>query len=241
MAVDWEQDWLRSNMPVHLFARAGRMGIARSAAGRRRLRLLACASCRCGWDLFDASARAAIETAERFADGQATATELDAANAVAAQMLTKLGLALPYPNDSSYRLLREKTGHLERALFWVTSQRNARRLAENTCVEMIAVCPAARAAEAALIHCLLGNPYRHMKLPSAVLSWNGGTVDNMARTIDEERRFADLKILADALEEAGCTDAVLLAHCRGRGPHAHGCHVLEAILGRPQPLVRASD
>ena len=52
----------------------------------------------------------------------------------------------------------------------------------------------------------------------------------MARALDEERRFQDMRILADALEEAGCDDVAVLAHCRGRGPHAHGCHVLNAVL-----------
>lgn len=46
-----------------------------------------------------------------------------------------------------------------------------------------------------------------------------------------------LALLADALEEAGCTDAALLAHLRGwetvplRGPHVRGCHALDAVLG----------
>jgi hypothetical protein len=38
--------------------------------------------------------------------------------------------------------------------------------------------------------------------------------------------------LADALEEAGCTDANLLGHLRGPGPHALGCHALDAVLGK---------
>ena len=37
---------------------------------------------------------------------------------------------------------------------------------------------------------------------------------------------------ADALEEAGVTDAGLLGHLRGPGPHVRGCHVLDLVLGR---------
>jgi hypothetical protein len=33
------------------------------------------------------------------------------------------------------------------------------------------------------------------------------------------------------LEEAGCTDAALLGHPRGPGPHWLGCHALDAVLG----------
>jgi hypothetical protein len=48
------------------------------------------------------------------------------------------------------------------------------------------------------------------------LGWNGGTVPRMARAIYEERRWEDLPVLADALEEAGCGDTEILAHCRER-------------------------
>lgn len=41
-----------------------------------------------------------------------------------------------------------------------------------------------------------------------------------------------LAILADALEEAGCTDADILSHCRSPGPHVRGCWVVDLILGK---------
>jgi hypothetical protein len=41
-----------------------------------------------------------------------------------------------------------------------------------------------------------------------------------------------LAILADALEEAGCTDADILSHLRGPGPHARGCWALDLVLGK---------
>jgi hypothetical protein len=43
---------------------------------------------------------------------------------------------------------------------------------------------------------------------------------------------ARLAVLADALEEAGVTDADLLDHLRGSGFHVRGCHVLDALLGK---------
>jgi len=39
-------------------------------------------------------------------------------------------------------------------------------------------------------------------------------------------------ILADALEDAGCADDVLLSHLRGPGPHVRGCWVLDLLLGK---------
>ena len=35
-----------------------------------------------------------------------------------------------------------------------------------------------------------------------------------------------------ALEAAGCTDAELLAHFRGDGPHVRGCWAVDAVLDR---------
>ena len=66
----------------------------------------------------------------------------------------------------------------------------------------------------------------------AWLSWNGGTVAGLARSVYDERRFADLPILADALEEAGCDNAELLTHLRGPGPHVRGCWALDLLLGK---------
>ena len=45
-----------------------------------------------------------------------------------------------------------------------------------------------------------------------------------------------LAVLADALEDAGCTDAALLEHLRSAGPHVQGCFALDLLtpghLGR---------
>jgi hypothetical protein len=62
--------------------------------------------------------------------------------------------------------------------------------------------------------------------------WMEGLVVKMAQAIYDERRFEDLPTLADALEEAGCTDPTILSHCRGSGPHTRGCWVVDAILGK---------
>ena len=54
----------------------------------------------------------------------------------------------------------------------------------------------------------------------------------LAEAIYRERCFLELPALADALEEAGCTDESILGHLRRPGPHARGCDVLDALLGR---------
>jgi hypothetical protein len=39
-----------------------------------------------------------------------------------------------------------------------------------------------------------------------------------------------LAVLADALEDAGCTDAEVTEHLRSPGPHVRGCWALDLVL-----------
>ena len=48
----------------------------------------------------------------------------------------------------------------------------------------------------------------------------------------DDRDFAAMPILADALEEAGCDSANILAHCREPGVHVRGCWVVDLVLGK---------
>jgi hypothetical protein len=48
----------------------------------------------------------------------------------------------------------------------------------------------------------------------------------------DERAFGGLPILADAVEEAGCTDADILGHLRGPGAHYRGCWALDSLRGK---------
>lgn len=66
----------------------------------------------------------------------------------------------------------------------------------------------------------------------ALLSWNSGAIPRLASVVYEDQAFDRLPILADALEEAGCTDADILAHCRKPGEHWRGCWVVDLILGK---------
>jgi hypothetical protein len=94
----------------------------------------------------------------------------------------------------------------------------------------------ARAREAAvqcdLLRCVVPSPFRASIVDAAWRAWEDGCVVKLARGIEEERAFERLPILADALEEAGCADEALLGHCRGPGPHALGCWVVDAVLDR---------
>jgi hypothetical protein len=62
-------------------------------------------------------------------------------------------------------------------------------------------------------------------------SWRTEAVVGLSQGIYDDRAFGRLPVLADALEDAGCADADILAHCRDDGPHARGCWVVDAVLG----------
>ncbi len=88
----------------------------------------------------------------------------------------------------------------------------------------------ARREQVRYLRCLFGNPFRPIAIDPSWRAWSGGTLVSIARSIYDERRFGDLPILADALEEAGCTDEDIIGHCRHDWEHFRGCHVLDAIL-----------
>ena len=72
--------------------------------------------------------------------------------------------------------------------------------------------------------------YSTANLDPAWLAWNGGAVPQIARSIYHDQAFDRLPLLADALEDAGCTDASILGHCREGGEHARGCRVVDLVL-----------
>jgi hypothetical protein len=98
--------------------------------------------------------------------------------------------------------------------------------------------PLERAAQADLLRDIFGpSPLRPGPLVPSLLTWNDGIVRTLAQAAYDERLLpsgeldpARLAILADALTDAGCTDAALLGHLRGPGPHVRGCHAVDWIL-----------
>jgi hypothetical protein len=90
-----------------------------------------------------------------------------------------------------------------------------------------------RGVQAQLLRCVIANPFRPIPVVSpAWLTWHDGCVARMAQLIYDERRFDELPILADALEEAGCDNADILNHCRRPGEHVRGCWVVDLLLNK---------
>jgi hypothetical protein len=85
---------------------------------------------------------------------------------------------------------------------------------------------------AAVIRDVAGNPFHPVSLRRQWLQSNEAAVRSLAETIASDRSFDLLPILGDALEDAGCTDAVVLAHCRTAGEHVPGCWVVDGLLAK---------
>jgi hypothetical protein len=75
---------------------------------------------------------------------------------------------------------------------------------------------------------IAGNPFRSVTFDPG---WTTGTVVRLAASMYEDRDFTAMPILGDALEDAGCDNADILAHCRG-GEHVRGCWVVDRLLGK---------
>jgi hypothetical protein len=72
-----------------------------------------------------------------------------------------------------------------------------------------------------------GRPYRARVFFDA--AWRTPAVLGLAHTIYQEQSFDLLPILADALEDAGCDQTDLVAHCRSAGAHVRGCWLVDLV------------
>ena len=88
----------------------------------------------------------------------------------------------------------------------------------------------ARGALREYLHEIFGNPFRPATFHP---DWRTETALALAQGIYEERTFNRLPILADALQDAGCTTEELLDHLRDtNAPHVRGCWALDRVLGK---------
>ena len=215
----------------------------------RKLRLYACACCRRIGDLLtDERSRRAVEVAERHADGLATDEERRATESAAWDAMNAL-MAKPAPDADQHSVswkpqTRRVTPRLYAARAVVEVARGATEAAvaaaARAALEVAtdwgdtrwATRAAGAAARAELLRELVGNPFRPPSLDPAWLDWRGGTVRRIAQAIYDEYRFEEVPVLADALEEAGCTDPDILAHGRSGGEHVRGCWLVDLLVGK---------
>jgi hypothetical protein len=108
--------------------------------------------------------------------------------------------------------------------------------AENALLDSDTVTMARQAA----FDCVYGPWENPPSIAPLWLTWNAETVLKIATGIYTDRAFDRLPLLADALEDAGCDNVQILAHCRGPGPHAPGCWVVEVLLEKRKSPRRGS-
>jgi hypothetical protein len=255
-----ENDWLASEDPAAMLRHLRGHEVNRLPISDRKLRLFACACVRQVWDMLtNPRSRDAVEVAERYADGEATAKELDVAEDAARSPWT--GSENP-AGAARYCCLE----NIQHAVERITSpgMRDLPSLA----------------VMAALLRDIAGNPFRQPVVPHQWLpkDWLTPTALGLARAAYDERpgrecqdcldkiraaaadasradHFAELMrrclrcggsvrlddgtldparlaVLADALEEAGCGSEDQLMHLRRPGPHVRGCWAIDLILGK---------
>jgi hypothetical protein len=216
----------------------------------RRLRLFAVACCYQVWDkITDPRSRRAVEVAERFADGEATRDELDA--------------AFTAVDD----LWQEDQGNLVGLARYAVHHDAVYAVQYITRPGLVDV--PSPAAQADLLRCIFGNPWKPVNycrcapdVGAVPCEWCADiltpTVRSLATRIYAERDWDMMPGLSDELEMLGCADAGLLGHlretrwvcCCGKpldgghdhntcGPpieepvvHARGCWAVDLVLGK---------
>jgi hypothetical protein len=237
-----EAEWLAATDPARM------LEFLRGKAGDRQLRLFACACCRQIWQLPDRDVEShnAVVVAERFADGEVGEAELREAERTAwaawhpdeatereqmgfeatAAFASAAGLSFTHAMPDG-RVVEHETWaairHCLRCVLWVAAREEEQGRVEQERDSRF------RVWAADTMRCVVGNPFRPVTLDS---SWLTPTVLTLAEGIYAERALDRLPILADALQDAGCESANVLDHCRGPGPHARGCWVVDLVLGK---------
>jgi hypothetical protein len=218
-----EREWLECADPKPM------LGFVRKQMSDRKLRLLICACCRRVWDLLaDDRSKEAVEVAEQYADGSATRDDLIAVRrkADAAYQWARKQHGPPvFRLCCAAHMALQATSTAKKVRFDPRENeflRGAKERKEKT----------ERKARSDLIRDFIGNPFRPVAITLAWLAWNDGTVHRIAEAIYNDRAFERMPILADALEDAGCGNEDILAHCRSDSPHVRGCWVVDLLLGK---------
>lgn len=198
----------------------------------RKWRLFACACCRQIWQLLtDSRYRNAVECSEKYADGFANSLQLSQARNEAflaednRDHLRNYELAAPRRAAEPFEEI--SGGSYQASL-----------LNYDVCFSLG---EKADRMHSTLVKDIFGHQFWRYRIAieQAWRSWNDGIVVKLAQSIYDERQLpsghldqARLAILADALEDAGCTTQDILSHCRGPGPHVRGCWVIDLLLGK---------
>lgn len=230
-----EREWLACECPGELIDELNQ----RDAASRRKFRLFSCACARLVWHLMPDVGRTAVEVAERAADGLTTEEEREAAQDAAENAFGQYSESDPrffatlVAARASWVDGRQNHGNAEGAAYVVSNVVQALALeAGSSDTGFEAVARDANRLQCRLFHEVMGNPFRPVTVDPSWLAWKDRPAVKFVEGIYADRAFDRLPILADALEEAGCSDEAVLGHCRQPGNHVRGCWVVDLLLGK---------
>jgi len=236
-----ESEWLACTDPKAM------LEFLAGKVSERKLRLFLCAcSHHIERALTDCRSWQAIEVAERYVDGTATSDELAAAHAAACEAARLCGDRLREELSTAPASLHERLRNgnaddpeVARVYCKMDAVSAAWQAAHTACDEINDEWTATRNWKPdAVIQCGLLReivfllPFHSLKLSQSWLSGSNRTVLQLAQVIYDEKTFDLLPILADALEEAGCQEVILLNHCRQPRGHVRGCWVVDLLLGK---------
>jgi hypothetical protein len=215
-------------------------------ATERKLRLFAAACARRLWPLHEERVRQGVELAERVADGQVPADRLAVGLRSARSGMTARRKQLKSKADQDaagcaystlHWAMRKKMTTADalkagQAAEWAAGHAAKAAAARNDSTADPLAPLVDRTAQAEMIRCLFGNPFRPVVFDPA---WRTPEVRALAQTIYDERDFSRMKRLATLLGQAGCKDKEILAHCRHKGEHVRGCWVVDLVLEAASP------
>jgi hypothetical protein len=207
----------------------------RGKASDRQLRLFGVACCRRVWVLFrDEAARGAVEIAEQFADNLVSSHQRQEAEDALDHLFQGYRAQHGYFIERAFH----QTVAAELAALYVVgtnpvfAANQALGIASASAWSDANLVSSETTAEEGLLRDIFGDPWRCCMVDPAWLSWNEGYAVKLAQAIYDDRSFNRLPALANALEQAGCTDPVILEHCRDPGPHVRGCWILDLLLSK---------
>lgn len=207
-----------------------------------RLALFGCACVRRVWHFVSrADVRDLIVTVEQFAAGNATLSEVEAAaTLVLSDPMAWETMRTDFANGAeaiTCRAVRALVAYLAAPDGLRDVNRAVRTLAHQ-CRAAAALPPGGWylgdnnspiLPSEELAQCDLYRDIVPLEPPAFDPSWRTSAVVGIADAMFDSREFGNMPILADAIEDSGCTDERVIAHCRAEKPHVRGCWVIERL------------
>jgi hypothetical protein len=215
-----EAEWLTWTEPKPM------LEFLQGKTSERKVRLFAVACCRRIWHLLtDERSRIAVEVAEQFADGYPTPRQPRLVYEAASDAADRFSTSTPWFGAARAAADAVRT-------YPPTFEHIMVNGVQSAAVAAAWAVPSETPVQAALIRDIFGNPFRSITLNPIWLTWHDGLLVSMSRQLYDSRDFSDMPILADALEEAGCSDQDILGHCRSGDEHVRGCWVVDLVLSK---------